>query len=133
MKKKLIAIGTILAAGLLTTAAGCGESGAQTASENISTAADNFEVQRKITGLNTRTGEIVFFAEGRCSVNRENGDLVATCKHGDNDYRKHIYMDATDVFMSVSQLAPINVSEYHTRVIIKPQGIIPDLELKVQL
>jgi len=133
MKKKYIAVAAALTVGLLTTAAGCGESGAQTASENISTAADNFEVQRKITGLNTRTGEIVFFAEGRCSVSRENGDLVATCKHGEDDYRKHYYMDATDVFMSVTQLAPINVSEYHTRVIIKPQGLIPDLELKVQL
>jgi hypothetical protein len=133
MNKKIIAIATALTAGLLVTAAGCGESGAQTASENISTAADNFEVQRKITGLNTRTGEIVFFAEGRCSVSRENGDLVATCKHGEGDYRKHMYLDAADVFMSVTQLAPINVSEYHTRVIIKPQGIIPDLELMVQL
>jgi hypothetical protein len=130
--KKAIAGVALIAAMLGVTAAGC-ESGAKTASENISTAADNFEVQRKIVGLNTRTGEFAFYAEGRCSVERENGDLVATCKHSESDYRKHILMDATDVFVSVTQLAPISVSEYHTRVILKPQGIIPDLELKVQL
>ena len=108
-------------------------SGAQTASENISKAADNFEVQRKITGLNTRSGEFAFYAEGRCSVEREGGDLVITCKHGENDYRKHILMEANDVFVSVTQQGGIAVSEYHTRVIVKPQGLIPDLDLKVQL
>jgi len=129
-KKTAFIAAALVAAALALT--GC-ESGASTASKNISTAADNFEVQRKIVGLNTRTGEFAFFAEGRCSVEREGGDLVATCKHSETDYRKHILMDATDVFVSVTQLAPIDVSEYHTRVIIKPQGIIPDLELKVQL
>ena len=130
MNKKIIAIGTVLATGLLL--AGC-EKPADTASKNISAEADSFNVQRKITGLNTRTGEFAFYAEGRCSVSREDGDLVALCKHSETDYRKHILMEATDIFVSVTQMAPIDVSEYHTKVIIKPQGLIPDLDLKVQL
>lgn len=128
--RKPLAIAAVLASTALMT--GC-EKPSDTVSKNISAEADSFNVQRKITGVNTRTGEFVFYAEGRCSVARENGDLVATCKHGDDDYRKHYYLDATDVFMSVTQMAPINVSEYHTKVIIKPQGLIPDIDLKVQL
>lgn len=123
----ILALGA--AAALLT---GC-ESAASTASKNVSTEADNFQVQRKIVGLNTRTGEFAFYAEGRCSVERENGDLVALCKHSETDYRKHLLLEATDIFVSVTQLAPIDVSEYHTKVILKPQGLIPDIDLKVQL
>lgn len=130
MKRTALALTLGLTAALALT--GC-ESAAKTASRNVSTEADDFGVQRKITGLNTRTGEFAFYAEGRCSVERENGDLVAICKHSESDYRKHILMEATDIFVSVTQMAPIDVSEYHTRVILKPQGIIPDLELKVQL
>ena len=131
MKKKP-AIIALAAIGITLALAGC-EKPSDTVSKNISTEADNFQVQRKITGLNTRTGEFAFYAEGRCSVQREGGDLVATCKHSENDYRKHILMGATDIFVSVTQMAPVDVSEYHTKVIIKPQGLIPDLELKVQL
>lgn len=129
MKKPLLIAAALVAAALTLT--GC-ESAAKTASKNVSTEADNFSVQRKITGLNTRTGEFAFYAEGRCSVERENGDLVAICKHSENEYRKHILMQATDIFVSITQMAAIDVSEYHTKVIIKPQGIIPDLDLKVQ-
>ena len=130
MKRTTIAIiGLTTAAALALT--GC-QPAAKTASDNLSTAADNFEVQRKIVGINTRSDKFLFYVEGRCSIDRQ-GDLIVTCKHSDTDYRKHILMEATDVFVSVTQLAPIAVSEYHTRVILKPQGTIPDLELKVQL
>lgn len=129
---KRAAILTTLAITAALTLTGC-ESAAKTASRNVSEEADNFGVQRKITGLNTRTGEFAFYAEGRCSVEREGGDLVIICKHGGDDYRKHILMEANDVFVSVTQQGGINVSEYHTKVILKPQGLIPDLDLKVQL
>jgi hypothetical protein len=130
--KKNITILAVTGMAAVLALTGC-ESAASTASKNVSTEADNFNVQRKITGLNTRTGEFAFYAEGRCSISREEGDLVAICKHSDTEYRKHILMEATDIFVSVTQMAPIDVSEYHTKVILKPQGIIPDLDLKVQL
>jgi hypothetical protein len=126
--KKVIAIGAVLAAGLLTTAAGC-ESNAKTAGDNISTAADNFEVQRKIVGVNTRTDKYLFYVEGRCSIERA-GDLIVTCKHGENDYRKHYVGQATDVAWVSTQMAGIDVSEYHTRVVLKPEGVIPDIDLR---
>jgi len=108
--------------------AGACDSDAKKASENVSTAADNFEVQRKIVGVNTRTDKYLFYVEGRCSIERA-GDLIVTCKQGPNDYRKHMIGQATDVAWVSTQMEGIDVSVYHTRVILKPEGIIPEIEL----
>ena len=125
--KKPLAITAALAAAVLLSAAGC-ESDASKASENISTAADNFEVQRKIVGVNTRTDKYLFYVEGRCSIERQ-GDLIVTCKHGPNDYRKHMVGQATDVAWVSTQEEGIDVSVYHTRIILKPENLLPGLEL----
>ena len=106
------------------------QSDAKTVSDNISKEADQFNVQRKITVLNTRSGEFMFYAEGRCSVERDNGWLVAICRHAPDEYRKHLIGPATDAFPSVEQLATIDVSRYHTEIIVKPEGIIPDIKLR---
>jgi len=127
LKKKIIS--AIVAATLLGGAlAGC-SSDAKTASDNLSKAADQFEVQRRIVGINTRTDKYLFFVEGRCSIERS-GDLVVTCKQGPNDYRKHYIGAATDVAWVATQLDGIDVSVYHTRIVIKPEGIIPDIDLQ---
>jgi hypothetical protein len=127
--KKVVVVAGVLAVSILVTAGGCNDSDAQKASENVSTAADNFEVQRKIVGINTRTDKYLFYVEGRCSIERSNGDLLVTCKQGPNDYRKHMIGGATDVAWVSTQMEGIDVSVYHTRVILKPEGIIPELEL----
>lgn len=126
-RQKTTAIAAVILAAFLTTAAGC-ESDASKASENISTAADNFEVQRKIVGVNTRTDKYLFYVEGRCSIERQ-GDLIVTCKHGPNDYRKHMVGQATDVAWVSTQEEGIDVSVYHTRIIFKPENLLPSLEL----
>jgi len=128
MKNRKPAIIAVVALSSALALTGC-ESAASTASKNASTAADNFEVQRKIIGVNTRTDNYLFFVEGRCSIERA-GDLIVTCKHGENDYRKHYVGQATDVAWVSTQMDGIDVSEYHTRVVVKPQGIIPDIDLK---
>lgn len=130
--KKTFIIGGIIGASLLLTAGGCdGPSAAEKASENASTAADNFEVQRKIVGLNTRTDKYVFYVEGRCSIERSNGDLIVMCKQGENKFKKHMVGGATDVVWVATQLEDIDVSVYKTRVILKPEGLIPEVELSV--
>ncbi len=126
-KTKSAIIAAALAGTILLTAAGC-ESDAAKVSENISTAADNFEAQRKIVGVNTRTDKYLFYVEGRCSIERA-GDLIVICKHGENDYRKHIVGQATDVAWVVTQEAGMDASVYHTRIIIKPENLLPSLEL----
>lgn len=119
----VVALGALLGAGL----SAC-TSDAKKVSENISTAADNFEAQRKIVGVNTRTDKYLFYVEGKCSIER-NGDLIVICKHGPDDYRKHIVGQATDVAWVVTQEAGMDASVYHTRIIIKPENLLPSLEL----
>lgn len=103
---------------------------ADKASYNVSKAADQFEVQRNIVGVNGITDEILFSVEGRCSITRD-GDLVVTCKHGEDDYRKHYLGLSDNVTYVATQLEGIDVSEYHTRIIIKPQNLIPQFDLVV--
>lgn len=128
--KKIIAAGAalILAALVLT---GC-TSDADKASENISTAAENFEVQRTITAISGITGDILFVAEGRCSFEYPTNNRVdVTCKYGPSEYRKHVFMLGDQDSVVVAQEEAIDVSEYHTRIVIKPQNLIPEFDLKV--
>lgn len=106
---------------------GC-TSDAKKASDNLSVAADNFEVQRLIVGVNGITDEVLFSVEGRCSIERD-GDLVVTCKHAENDYRKHFLGLSDNVTYVSTQLEGIDVNVYHTRIILKPQNIVPNFDL----
>lgn len=127
--KKLIFIPTLLVAALV---AACG-SQSDTVSKNISTEAEKFNVQRRIVGINGVTDKVEFLVEGRCSIEGDglgNLDaLIVTCKHGPNDYRKHYVGLSDNVFFITTQLKGIKVSEYRTKIVIKPQGIVPDFDL----
>ena len=125
MRKKILAAVAIAAI----TFTGCTPA-AETASRNVSVAADNFEVQRLIVGVNGITDEVLFSVEGRCSITRD-GDLVVICKHGENDFRKHIIGLSDNVTFVSTQLEGIDVSQYHTRIILRPQTIVPDFDLAV--
>lgn len=127
--KKPAIIGSALAAGLLLSAAGC-DSDAAKVNENITTAADQFEVQRKIVGINGITDTPAFEVTGRCSINDQGHQLEVICKHGPDDYRKHFVGISDNVYYVATQLEGINVSEYHTRIIIKPLNIIPEFSLE---
>lgn len=128
MRRTAVAIAaTIIGAGML---AGC-TSDADMASKNIATAAEAFEVQRTIVGINGITGETIFFAEGRCSFEVGSARVDATCKHGPDEYRKHVFILGDQDSVTISQDAAIDVSEYHTRIILKPQNVIPEFDLMV--
>ncbi|WNT44356.1 hypothetical protein SEA_MABODAMACA_38 [Microbacterium phage Mabodamaca] len=136
--KSAIVLGAILGSFALMGAA-C-SSDADTADYNIKTAAEAFEVQRSIVGINGITGETIFYAEGRCSFEYPavSGENVAaerrfdvTCKYGPEEYRKHVFILGDQDSVVVSQEVPIDVSEYHTRIILKPQNLIPEFDLMV--
>lgn len=124
MKPKHVLVPALAAAAL----AGCG-SNADTVSENISKEAEKFNVQRHIVGLNGITDKVLFEVEGKCSIETDPNLLVVTCKHGPDDYRKH-YIGLSDnvTFVNV-QTKGLDVSEYRTKIIIRPQSIVPDLDL----
>jgi hypothetical protein len=119
-----------LAAALLVVT-GC-ESNADKVSDNLSKEAEKFSVQRKIVGINGITDKVLFEVEGRCSL--ELGEslkdtLDVICKHGPDDYRKHFVGLSDNVTFISTQLKGLDVSEYRTKIIIKPENIVPDFDL----
>lgn len=131
LRKKTLAITGLLIIGAFfsTAAGGCSE--AKTIGENISTDADNFKIQRKIVGINTRTMDYLFYVEGKCSIEPEGDKLIALCKYAENDYRKQYMGKGNDVFWSSIQTEGIAADAYRTKIVLKPEGIIPDLELNL--
>lgn len=118
-----------LAASLLALA-GC-DNDARVASANLSRAADNFEINRRIVFYNGITGDYMLSLEGRCSFNADNSrKLDVTCKTGPNEFKKHSLGLSDNVTYFSEQLAGADVSVYHYRVIFKPQTILPDVDFK---
>jgi hypothetical protein len=116
---------------LVATLAGCG-SNADVASDNISKEAEKFQVQRKIVGINGITDKVLFEVEGKCSL--EYGEsmdrtLDVICKHGPDDYRKHYVGMSDNVSFISTQVDGIDVSEYRTKIILKPENLVPDFDL----
>lgn len=129
MKKKLIALGAIALASTVFLA-GC-TSDADTVDYNIKTAAEQFEVNRTIVGINGITGDIIFYAEGRCSFEDYGRRFDLICRYGPDEYRKHVFILGDQDSVTVTQEEAIDVSVYHTRIILKPENIIPEFDLEV--
>lgn len=134
--RRALLVALALAATVLLGAASCGPSAADQASQNVSTAADNFEVNRLIVGINLRTGDALFSVQGACSITRD-GDLVVICKEGANPdrFKKHYLglgpQGGNGVTYVSTQLEPVVASQYHTRIIFRPTTIVPDFDLDV--
>ena len=91
MKKICAILLTIVC--LLGCLTGCTE--ADNVNHNLSQAADNFEVVRKITVYNARTDMIIMEMEGLMSLsNNSTSELVVTCKTGEDEYKKnYVYLN----------------------------------------
>lgn len=121
--------GAVAAAGALLFA-GC-QSEADTVSENLSTAADNFEIDRRIVFLNGITDQVPLVIEGRCSIEADAADkqLEVTCKTGPDAFKKHFLGLSDNMSYVVEQQKDADVDEYRTRVIIKPEQLLPNFDL----
>lgn len=106
---------------------------ADIASQNISRAADNFEISRRIVFYNGINGEYILTIEGLCSLGNfdKAREISVTCKTGPSAYKKHFLGLSDNVTFFAEQLEAANVSAYHYRVIFKPQSIIPDVDVRV--
>jgi hypothetical protein len=125
MKIKVLA-----AIGLALTAAAC-TSEADIASQNVSQAADMFEINRRIVFYNGITGEYMLSIEGLCSLGNHDGprEVSVTCKTGPSEYKKHFLGLSDNVTFFAEQIGSVKASPYQYRVIFKPLSIIPDIEL----
>lgn len=108
--------------------AGCSD--AEVASENLSKAADNFEVDRRIVFLNGITDTYLLTIEGRCSIEDEGNQLEVVCKTGPEQYKKHFLGLSDNVSYFVEQVAEKRVSKDYYRVVFKPTTLIPDIEVR---
>lgn len=124
MKKIFAAI----LAGIALFLVGC-SSDADTVSKNLSTAADQFEINRRIVFFNGITDTYLLTIEGRCSIKDADGQLEVTCMTGQDQYKKHFLGLSDNVSYFVEQLDSANVSKYHYKVIFKPSVLVPDVDV----
>ena len=103
---------------------------AKVASRNLSRAADQFEINRRVIFYNGITGNYILSLEGRCSIKDQSRQLEVTCKTGPEAFKKHFLGLSDNVTYFAEQLEAKDVSVYHYRVIFKPQVIIPDVDFR---
>jgi hypothetical protein len=105
---------------------------ADVASRNLSTAADNFEVARRVTFINGITGDTMLYIEGMCSLGNFDSDrqLSVTCKTGTNAYKKNFLGLSDNVTYIAEQIDGVDVSTFHYRVMLRPQSLLPDVDFQ---
>ena len=122
----------LTAAVTLLTSCGQAASDAKVASHNLSAAADNFELNRRIVFYNGITGEYMLSIEGLCSIGKamETDAVTVTCKVGPTAYKKHFLGLSDNVTYFAEQLESSPQSTAQYRVVFKPSVIIPNIDLK---
>ena len=105
---------------------------ADVASVNVSKAADQFEVQRRVVFFNGITDTYLLSIEGLCSLGNSDPQyrLSVTCKVGPTMYKKHFLGLSDNVSYFVEQLDGAKVDTFHYRVTFRPSVIIPDIDLR---
>ena len=125
MNRKKIAIAAVAALAVIGLSS-C-STDAEVASKNLSKAADQFEIDRRIVFFNGITDKYLLTIEGRCSIEPDGGKLDVTCKTS-GGFKKHFLGLSDNVSYFVEQLEGASVSTDHYRVIFKPEVIIPDVD-----
>lgn len=124
-----LTLATFAGIAMVAALAGC-QDDAEVASYNISRAADNFEIDRRIVFYNGITDTYMLTIEGRCSIEDQTTQLEVTCKIGPNAFKKHFLGLSDNVTYFAEQLETADVSVYHHRVTFKPQEILPDVDFR---
>lgn len=121
---------TAIGAGILFGATACFDDDADVVSENLSKAADNFEVQRRVVMFNGITDQYLLVIEGACSIEDDGTQLEVVCKTGKDTYKKHFLGLSDNVSYFVEQGEDAKASANHYRVTFKPQSIIPSIDFR---
>ncbi len=129
MKRKAIALVVAATALALT---GC-TSAADTANSNLSKAAENFEVPRRLIGINGITDNVLFAVEGFCSYEIAGDAYEVICKQPDGTVERTTMGKSDNVTMLVTQLGGVDADMFRSRVIFRPETIIPNFDLSTSV
>lgn len=124
--KKLMKV--IAAMSITAALAGCiEEREADKVSYNISKQADNFNVVRRLTVINTRSDKCILQMTGKISI-EDQKDGIAVLVELDRDkniYQKHyIYMNENTMY-TVEDVSGVEVSRYAYEMEFMPQTLVP--------
>lgn len=110
----------------------CDVNDADVVSKNLSTASDNFEVNRRVVFYNGITGDYMLSIEGLCSKDNSStaNTLGIVCKIGPNQYKKHLLGLSDNVTFFIEQIDGVKASPYFYRVTFKPSVIAPDIDIR---
>jgi len=127
MRKSIIF--TVLVSVVMLLVLSCSD--AEIASMNVSKAADQFEIYRRVVFYNGITHQYILMVEGYCSIEKsEDGILRVTVKTEKGEYLKHYLGLSDNVTFFAEQLMASKVSDRRYRVIFKPSAILPDVEVR---
>lgn len=125
MKNKMIIAALVVAVSV--SLSGCDEQEAQIVSRNVSKQADNFNVTRRLTVINTRSDKCILQMTGKMSI-EDQADGIAVLVEVDrekNIYQKHyIYMNENTMY-TVEDVSGVSVSRYAYEMEFMPQTLIP--------
>lgn len=127
MTKHAVAAIAILGAGALLSAC---SNDAQVASYNLSQAADNFKIARRIVFYNGVTNDYMLEIRGLCSQEQTDKKLAVTCKTGEGQYKKHFLGLSDNVTYFSEQVDGADASVQHYKITFKPSVIVPAIDLR---
>lgn len=125
--KRLIAVALVGLAGTLGLSA-CTETDANVVDENLKTAAEQFEITRRITVINGITDKYLLVVEGKCSLEFPDTRVEIICKLKDGSFVKHHVIKSDNVLVMSEQTNGTGVSTDQYRVIFKPETIVPNFD-----
>lgn len=124
MKKFFIMIAVVMT--FMVSMTGCGRQ-ATVVSRNVSKEADNFNVTRRLTVINTRTDKCLLQMTGKISI-EDVTDGIAVLVEVDRAkgiYQKHwVYLNENTMY-TVEDLNGVSVSKYAYELEFMPQQLVP--------
>ncbi len=130
-RRTLTLILAMLSVGVLLV--GC-ESAADRANSNLTDAAENFEVPRRITAINGITDKVLFTVEGFCSYESDGRTFEAIClvdRASGEVERTTLGLSDNVTFVS-TQTGGVDVDLFRPRVIFRPEAIVPNFDLSTK-
>lgn len=111
------------------------EDAATVANRNITKAADNFEIYRRVVFINGITGQYILTVQGLCSLSagETTQSVRVTCKTDSGEFLRHQIGLSDNVTYLSEQLRDVKASEFRYRVTFNPLAAVPDINVRLPL